>query len=328
MMNNKTKAPSKPTIPIEIVNAIDNKKLLIFVGAGISRLYGYPGWNELGTFLIKKAINEGILSYSEKETLLSGDFSPMEIVTIMSNKFESMHKNLGVANIVKELSEDKNNNKRLSNKIAKYLSAYNSLIITTNADTSLDDTKYFKERVKVYNFEKYKPGPHNFFSFIHLHGCIREPNSLIFTSEQYARAYTIDSDFGRNLSSLFNDNEWVILFLGYGVNEFELIRYFIKNKNPTSKKMFLIEGYLDKDYVKYGLDDEYYASLGIKLIRYSREKKNYMGLVDVLQAWNKDVKKRTLAGSVTKQKIINDIVSQSPTTESVTIITNLVNKNG
>ena len=58
------------------------------------------------------------------------------------------------------------------------------------------------------------------------------------------------------------------------------------------------------------------------------EKHDYMGLVDVLQSWDKDVRKRTLAGSVTWQKGIDDIVSQPPTKESIIIINNMVNKHG
>lgn len=327
-MKNKAPFPRIPKITQEIINAIDNKKLLIFVGAGVSKLYGYPKWIELGSILIDKAIEEGIITYSEKETLLNGGFSPMEIVTIMTNKFDTNRKDSGVEHIINELSNDKNKNKRLSNRIAKYLSTYNSLVITTNADTSLDGTKYFKDRYILNDFTKFKRGPHNFFSLIHLHGCIKEPESLVFTSEQYAKAYTIGSTFGQNLSSLFNDNEWVILFLGYGVAEFELIRYFIKDKNTDVKRLFLVQGYLEKDDVKRNLDDDFYNSLGIRLLPYSREKHDYMGLVDVLQSWDKDVRKRTLAGSITRQKVIDDIVSQPPTKESVIIINNMVNKHG
>lgn len=325
MTNNKVSFAAIPKIPQEIIDAIDNKKLLIFVGAGVSKLYGYPRWIELGSILIDKAIEEGAITYSEKDTLLNGGFSPMEIVTVVTNRFDSNCKGSGAAHIINELSDNKNKNQKLSNKIARYLSAYNSPVITTNADTSLDGSKYFADRIKLNDFADFKPGPHNSLSLIHLHGCIKEPNSLVFTIEDYSRFYNIGSTFGQNLSSLF-DNKWTILFLGYGVAEFELLRYFIKYKNTDVKRLFLVQGYLNKDVVKRNLDDEFYNSLGIKLLPYSREKRDYLGLVDVLRSWDNDVRKRTLAGSITKQKIVDDIFSQPPTKESVTIINNIVNK--
>ncbi len=129
-MKNNSKSPFKPIpdIPEEIINAIDSKKLLIFIGAGVSKLYGYPLWRELGENIAKIAVNEKVMSRSEKEVLLGGKFTPMEIVTIVSKKFDKTSLRKGIDFVIDELSIKVKEDKKLVNKIANYLSAYNAPI--------------------------------------------------------------------------------------------------------------------------------------------------------------------------------------------------------
>ena len=63
--------PEIPSMPDEIINAIDNNKLLLFVGAGVSKLFGYPLWSELGRKLADKAVESGVITRSQKEVLFS-----------------------------------------------------------------------------------------------------------------------------------------------------------------------------------------------------------------------------------------------------------------
>lgn len=314
-----------PEIPQEIVNAIENNQMLIFLGAGISRLYGYPGWRELGNNLVDILAEKHYINYSQKEILKSEVFKPAEVVTIACSIF-GKNKEIGLDYVIKELSTDKINNLNNLTSISKYLSNYNSLILTTNADTSLENSKYLKQRVILNDLTKYKPEEHNSLSIIHLHGSIDNPNTMVFTSEQYGRAYNVDSDFGKKLKELFNSN-WTILFIGYGVNEFELIRYFLNDKNKNVKRLFLLEGYLNKDIVKYDLDLKYFDSLGITLVPYSRERFNYSNLIRVLKKWDKDVRTRTVALSLTKKKIIDDIFMKMPNESNAKKILNMVEKN-
>lgn len=311
--------PLFPKIDDEIINAVDNKKLLIFIGAGVSKLYGYPLWDELAKKLVERGAKEKLISLSEKEVLLCSNFSSMEIVTIMSHKFDLVRQGQGVDCIIEELTSSKIN-KRLKNRISKYLSNYSAPIITTNADDSLETSKALSDRSVVNDFTKYDPNEHDRLSIIHLHGSIKQKSSMIFTSEQYAKAYTIDEPFGQKLTQLFNDKSWVILFLGYGIHEFELLRYFLKQNSGGSKRLFFLQGYLDKDYIKYELDKEYYLSLGIQLLPFSRERNDYCELIEVLKKWNKEIMTRTFVNSSVKNDNINYFVNRKPTKESIKII--------
>ena len=316
-----------PEMPPEIIDAIDNNNLLLFVGAGVSRLIGYPLWSELGEKLAKLAVKTHNLTLSEKEVLLNGDFTPMQVITVLCKRFDSKTPGLGVEKVIDELSINVEEKQTVALSIATYLSAYNATIVTTNADESLEKQEPLNDRIRLYNFENFEFDKHNKYSIIHLHGSIKDKGGMVFTSEQYARAYNIEYGFGRKLKELFS-KEWTILFIGYGVSEFELLRYFLRFKDDKVRRMFMLGGYLAKDRIKYEFDKEYYESLGIYLLPYSREKNDYEQLLVVLKSWNKDVKTKTLAGSVVKEEVIKNITSQMPFDESVEALTRMVNKNG
>ena len=313
-----------PELPEEIINAIDRNQLLIFVGAGVSKLIGFPLWIELAKKLVNKCVEKGIISLSEKEILLSGSFNPMQIVTIASRRLDGVEDGLGIASVVEQLDEKNCFEKELANKIAYLLSNYYSPIITTNADRSLELSGPLKDRIVLNSFEKYEVDYNN-LSIMHLHGSVKEPENMVFTSEQYARAYTFDQDLGKKLIELF-DKDWTILFIGYGVGEFDLLRYFLKKKSST-RRLFMLSGYLEKDTIKLKFDQEYYDSLGITLLPYSREKKDYYALINVLEQWDKDVTEKTFASSINKKDIIETITSMKPTDVNVEKILNMVNKN-
>ena len=279
----------------------------------------------MGKRLVNKAVEEKILSNSEKEVLLSSGFTPMQIVTIISKRFDSAGKR-GIEYIVEELSNNKDINLSIAKQIAKYLSAYNATIVTTNADETLENTKPLNDRKVIKSFVDYDDENNRDYSFIHLHGSISEPENMVFTSEDYAKAYSVERIFGIKLKKLM-DYKWTILFVGYGVSEFELIRYFLNDDDSKDRRLFMLDGYLYKDLIKYEFDKEYFKSLGIYLLPYSREKDNYNALINVLKKWDKIVETKTFASTSRKVSIINKIVSNMPTDENVQIIEKLVNNN-
>ena len=149
---------------------------------------------------------------------------------------------------------------------------------------------------------------------------------MVFTSEKYAEKYDVESEFGKKLQSFLLSQPWTILFIGYGVSEFELLRYFLKFKDGQTRRMFMLGGYLEKDEIKYEFDSEYFKSLGITLLPYSREENDYMALKDVLKEWDKTVKEKTYAGSIRSEKVIDNITSAKPTDDNVDIIQKMINK--
>ena len=202
------------------------------------------------------------------------------------------------------------------NVISNLLSKYNSVILTTNADLSLDTSKPYKGKTIISDFTK-RDRNEDYVKIFHLHGSIDNFDSMVFTSQQYASAYMADADFGKNLLQLFGRGDKTILFIGYGVNEFELIRYFLKTTNtPENPSMFMLNGYLKKDTLKYEFDKEYYRTLGIEVLYYSIEKNGYDALIDVLKKRDKTLTNDTFV-SIHFSKTIKKAFSEEPNSKSI-----------
>ena len=74
---------NKETIDERILKAFGNRRLILFLGAGISRLMGVPGWDDLSNSLIEKAFT----SYKERRSILDSIKSSKEKITIAYQKF-------------------------------------------------------------------------------------------------------------------------------------------------------------------------------------------------------------------------------------------------
>ncbi len=318
--DNKDLIKDIPEMPRDIIDAIENHHLLIFVGAGLSTLFGYPLWSKFGERLIDHCVKYGAIKRSERSVILNSNFTPKQVVTISYKKLKyKIGEKRAQRLIIKELCPGKTNkiNKKLVEEIAGYLVKYNSPILTTNADLSLDSSQPFLNKKKIDNCK----GDINCFDYIdlfHIHGSINDFESMVFTSEQYAEAYMPGKSLGKNLENIITDDK-TILFIGYSLSEFELLRYFLKPHKEGKYNHYILGGYLKYEDIKYELEKEYYNTLGIELLYYSREKKDYMALVDVLKKWNDDVENRTLAHMIVPNRIKEAFI-KSPSPESIEFI--------
>lgn len=311
-----------PDLDPELIRAIESGTLIIFIGAGISALYGYPIWNELAKKLLNNCERDGKITKSQKAVLLSEAYDAMKQVTIACNKYDD--EKGGVDKVVQILGKEpsKEEHKKI-NLIARYLAEYRCPIITTNADLSLDNSPAFKNGLILSSLKEWN---HNCddLCLIHLHGSITDPENMIFTSQAYASAYRVrNQEFGKKLLELLDVNK-TILFIGYGLEEFELIKYFLSDISELPNR-FILKGYLDKDELNKEFDEEYYRTLGIKLIPFSKEKLGYDALIKVLKKWNNTIKTETMAHRRIPQ-IISKICNSEPTSESIKKLEGLLNE--
>ena len=69
-----------------IRDAYKNKKLIIFVGSGVSALWGCKRWNGMATSLIEACYKHGKINYWEHENILRKySYSPRKLITIAKN---------------------------------------------------------------------------------------------------------------------------------------------------------------------------------------------------------------------------------------------------
>lgn len=74
-----------PKIPQTIKESFQKEKLVIFVGAGVSRLLGLPSWQELAIKLLNTLFKKKIITYYEYEQLKN--FDPKKIFSICESVF-------------------------------------------------------------------------------------------------------------------------------------------------------------------------------------------------------------------------------------------------
>lgn len=287
-----------PTVPDEILEAGKNGDLVLFVGSGISQLGKLPSW---------KGFAEKVLDSLQDAELLNFD-------DLAQLKTLDPKKQLSIAELIAaEKKFDLNLSKYFASseeaiKVYADLNRIGSVCVTTNYDELLapvfDPTKRSstadaavstKSTKRVFRSEELlikhanEPG-----TVIHLHGSISDPKSMIVSTKRYLEHYETESvrDF---LTELFAKK--VVLFLGYGLDEFEVLEHILR-KGEASKskerKRFALQGYLSSEESLYKrLLDYYEHSFGVHVIGFRRDAKNYHEQVAILKDWAEKIEVRS-----------------------------------
>lgn len=228
-------------IPDELINALEKKDCIIFIGSGLSVPLGFPSWFELIDKMAKILKDSPLLEENDKskinELLLSDkaeDF--LEIASMFKNNkiiVEERYSHLLMDSF--SYSTDELNEKLKESKNHYYLKNIKPrAIITTNYDTLLEST--FGEWDNVidfksprFNFISQKP-----FYILKAHGCLRLAydfrNDIILSKEDYVKLYE-----GENIESMkFRENfrglikNHYTLFIGYGLRDPGFNRFMIE----------------------------------------------------------------------------------------------------
>jgi hypothetical protein len=121
---------------------------------------------------------------------------------------------------------------------------------------------------------------------IHLHGSIDEPESMIMTTPQYIIHYD-DECVKEFLDEMFD--RYTILFLGYGLEEWEVLEHILrkgkKNDGKQQKKFLLTGFYSHQEKTFSHLYDYYEASFSVRLVHFSLDHKEYDQLEKIMEDW-------------------------------------------
>lgn len=276
-----------PKVPQEIIDAVNYKKLAVFIGAGVSRLLGSAGWDELAYNLIKTCFEKKLINYRESDSLKQLT-DPKKIITICyhllkkSNNEEIYYKTL-------ENSIKANTDRLNSQNIYDEIYRLRALFITTNIDSHFH--KYFEPANIVFKENEFIPSNIDRNKLYHIHGCLeKDRNSIIFTVPDYIKRYNQEK-FNNFLKKIFE--EYIVLFLGYGLAEFELLDFLITKSEKRSKykelKHFILIPFYRGEENILSFERYYYNSMGIEVIPYEKDEKGYLQLYEVLKNWNEEI---------------------------------------
>lgn len=271
--------PEIPPLKEEIIEAKNDEKLVIFVGAGVSRLTGCKGWQELANSLVEKCFTEKIISYKEKESLkLYKD--PKKIITISQHLLKKQGKEEEFYEVMEESFRGHD-----LKKIYKKLFNLSNLCITTNAD-KMFHSYFADDRIVCSNFNEKEISNNRLYQ---IHGRIDKKNSLVFSVKEYLERYN-RTDFKNFLNKIFT--EYTILFIGYGLEELEVLDYVFTKVKRENRHYMLHPIYKD-DINIFKFEKEYYNNFGIELLPYQKDKNGFHQLVNVLAKWEEEVKYKT-----------------------------------
>ena len=300
----------EPLIKQEIVDAAESGTLVVFIGAGISRLAGCPSWDEFANKVLDELINDNFNYY--EASLIKAIPDPrkrLSIAKIIENKNQIT---ANYKEILKgDISED---------TIYKYINAFQCTFVTTNYDVLIQPEIIQPEIIQpeIIQPEIIQPKKEKDWRFyeredlhnnkldgqgnvIHLHGCVKNPKSMVITTKDYLEHYS-DKQVQDFLEYLFKSK--TILFLGYSLEEVEILEYIlkysVKNNNKKEekkeKRLFMLQGFLAKEQPLYKrLKDYYTESFSVELIGFEKNKINDKHQTIILEKWAKKLSFKPLA---------------------------------
>ena len=279
-----------PPIPKKILDAVNTKTLAVFIGAGVSRIMGCKGWDKLASNLVKRCTSitkpaDGLphLSFRETEILARyGDHK--KTITIC---YDILKDNGCKDNFFEELEQSFELDEEHSpyRDIYQQLYGLRGLFITTNADKHFD-LHFNKDRIIYKNFHPDDIDPTKLYR---IHGSILDRESLVFTVRDYIERYRNDY-FIEFLRHIFNSR--TVLFVGYGMSEFELLDFIITKSDSgdgIESKHFILLPFYTGEETDLKFERLYHNKMGISVVAYQKDQNGYNQLYEVIKDWNSKI---------------------------------------
>jgi hypothetical protein len=297
---NKTTLPELPEV---IRDAINKDNLVVFIGAGVSALVGCMRWPVLAKHLAEECFKKGIINYSAKEQL-KNDSDHLKVISVA---YELLKKDDHEKHFYRELKKALKPNKRNNcADIYDRLWKFGGAFITTNADGCFHNN-FLPENILVEPKEFESEGVKR-RRLYHIHGYIEKERSLVFLKNKYLERYSgEDKDFRTFMKKMFS-RETPILFVGYGLKEFELLSLLINSGDQGHEyNRFALMPYYKRDQHLLKFDKIYFSNFGISILEYYIDENGYDELYEVIKKWS-DIISETTNLAHEDQKLIDDVV--------------------
>jgi len=295
-----------PFVPAEIFEAASSGKLVLFIGAGVSRIIGCPSWENFALQQLKDLREKKAINYHEYSNLKSLD--ARKLLSVCRSIYKK--NNIEPSSMKSLLKGDE----KLIKKFTIYNDLYNfkAIYVTTNYDNYFDeviqrpidkkevvlnskvDSKnhideekqkgkiiYRKEDILISNLINN--------SLIHFHGSVNDEKNVVMTIVDYMKHYEHNSEPAIFLKEIFT--KYIVLFIGYGLEEYEIIEFLISksSKGKNEIRHFMLYPMFEKNKNLLKFYQGYYRDLGIQLIPYSIDKNGYEQLAIVINKWAKQI---------------------------------------
>lgn len=313
-----------PDIDQGILKAASSGRLVLFIGAGVSRIIGCPSWKEFALLQLKDLHEKRAINFYEFKNLESLD--ARKLLSICRNIYKE--KNIQPQSMASLLAGKDEMLKKFT--IYDDLYAFNAVYVTTNYEDYLDraaqkptskptsitqtttQDSVEKEPLRskiVLSKEQLLISNLSNGSIIHLHGSIHDEANTIVTIVDYMKHYAHDSKPAVLLEEIFNS--YTVLFVGYGLEEYEILEFMI-SKSHTSKgeiKHYMLYPVFRRELNLLAFQEKYYKDVGIQLIAYPIDENGYEQLAAIIHEWAKQIGPISQPqGFLDRVKLIDEVI--------------------
>lgn len=277
-----------PDVPSEVEYAAQSGELVVFVGAGVSRLIKCPSWDGFADSVLDQLVPTGIDYYELSQIKnISDPKKRLSIAKIVARKKKIK---VDYASIFCVSLEQDN--------VYSYLNSFNSSFVTTNYEKYLSPVSRKADPEEEWRFYKREQllgvNLDQNGNVVHIHGCVDDPDNMVITTKDYLDHYS-SSEVQDFLRYLFEKK--TVLFLGYGLEEIEVLEYILRRGGAAGKageervRRYILQGFFNAEMALYELLRDYYLeSFATELIGFPKDYKDYAHQVELLASWSKKLK--------------------------------------
>jgi hypothetical protein len=192
------------------------RPLVPFIGAGMSQLAGCPGWDEFANKALRFFVTgrRRKLTHAELDQLKD---LPARVKLALALDLQDSDSRIDFTELLRSSTPDK---EKRGDELYTKLGAIASSFVTTNYDDKLDtgarEIFYRREQLTAENLLNANS------AVFHIHGSMREPDSMVRTTEEYLTRYAnhdlAGGQDGANPFLFFLDTLFAsrtVLFIGY-----------------------------------------------------------------------------------------------------------------
>lgn len=310
-----------PVVPDELVQSLEDDRVVIFCGAGISIGAGLPSYEGLVEYCYDE-LAETLPHKKAPEWLW-----PDRMLSSLEGKFGRAQVRDAVRKCLSAAPTSLDMHKAIL-RLAKLRRDTGFRLVTTNFDTLFEQARAEWQFGRDLHSGPILPIPRNdkamtWRSVVYLHGRLEEAGAnehLVLTSADFGRSYLTDAWAARFVARLFSD--FTVLFIGYSLND-PVLRYmtdaFAAENSSSRVASKRSPAYIFVPQGKGDTDDTPYRHRNLRPIFY-RQTKDHRHLRNTIVAWadaREDYLKNTLG-------LIARIAPRRPSTINPSDVANLV----
>jgi len=282
-----------------LFDAIKNQELIVFYGAGVSKLAGCANWYELACDVID-CFGGSIYSDLYKTVLReTAAVDPRKAISICAARAKASPELLGAYyQAIRDAVKPENDTAFID--IHEQLCGLRPVaFITTNIDRGIErvPAEILGTR-KVINLTTLDSDPipdlrnGNVF---YLHGSVDAIDKTVLTTDEYIEYYY--NRRTRHLMHFLREvfiGKYSVLFLGYGLAEYEILQniYIAANGHGNAQREnrhFLLTPIFSRDVAKFNIEKDYFGLFSVRAIPYFIDHEGYGRLNHVLRELRKEI---------------------------------------